>query len=48
MAEVSEALHVRIVGGSFHETDSNETSYFIAAGAAFQDAVRRASANHAG
>lgn len=30
---------VRVVGGTFHPTDSNEVSYTLAAAAAFSDAV---------
>ena len=35
---------VRIVGGSFHDTDSNEVSYMMAAAEAFSNAVAQAQA----
>ena len=44
---IREALRVRIVGGSHHETDSNEPSYVMAAAAAFRDAASRAGAGGA-
>ena len=37
-----QGLLVRVVGGSTHETDANETSYVLAAAAAFRDAVQQA------
>jgi hypothetical protein len=37
-------LCVRVVGGSHHETDSNESSYVIAAAMAFVNAVESAHA----
>lgn len=36
----SSDLKVRIIGGSSHETDSNEVSYVMAAAMAFQQAVK--------
>jgi len=39
----SDGLRVRITGGSFHEVDSNEFSYTMAAAAAFLQAVASAS-----
>jgi elongation factor G len=38
-------LCVKVVGGSQHETDSNESSYFIAAAMAFINAVESANAS---
>lgn len=46
-AGVQQGLHVRVIGGSFHETDSNEMSYFMAAASAFQDAAQRVRGSHA-
>lgn len=35
----SDGLAVRVVGGTFHPTDSNELSFELAAAAAFNDAI---------
>ena len=35
-----EGFSVRVVGGSFHDTDSNELSFVMAAGYAFLDALK--------
>ncbi|WP_431095357.1 hypothetical protein [Polaromonas aquatica] len=35
-----EGFSVRVIGGSFHDTDSNELSFVMAAGYAFLDALK--------
>jgi elongation factor G len=47
LQDLRESLRVCIVGGSHHETDSNETAYFMAAAAAFKDAAARAAGDNA-
>jgi elongation factor G len=43
-AFTSSGLKVKIVGGSYHDTDSNEGSYEIAGGLAFINAITTAGA----